>query len=129
MAIVVDEYGWTAGLLTVEDILEEIVGEIRDEFDIHEKPMIQQIDAQTTIMSGKVLISDVNELLGTHIDDAELDTIGGWILSENLDAKKGTVIHHGDYQFIVKAVDGHQIKEIEVVRPKHVSSLLPETEK
>ena len=128
MAIVVDEYGGTAGLLTVEDILEEIVGEIRDEFDTDEKPMIQQIDENITIIDGKVLISDVNELFGTNINNVDLDTIGGWILSEDLDAKKGTVIHHGDYQFKVKTVDGHQIKEIEVTKLNDMASPLPVTE-
>jgi CBS domain containing-hemolysin-like protein len=114
MAILVDEYGGTAGLVTVEDILEEIVGEIRDEFDADEKPMIQKVNHTTTIIDGKVLISEINELLNLKICDEELDTIGGWILSEDLDAQEGTVVRNEDYHFIVKEIDGHQIKEIEV---------------
>jgi CBS domain containing-hemolysin-like protein len=113
MAIIVDEYGGTAGLVTVEDILEEIVGEIQDEFDEDEIPRIQQMDEDTVLLDGKVLISDVNDLLRIRIDDEELDTIGGWILSEHVDATQGTVIGHADYQFTVKEADGHQVKLIE----------------
>lgn len=116
MAIIVDEYGGTAGLVTVEDILEEIVGEIQDEFDIDETPMIQEIDKDTFLLDGKVLISDINELLGTSIDDGELDTIGGWILSEQVEAKQGTIIKRDHYRFTVKDVDSYQVKLIEAKR-------------
>ncbi|WLD92168.1 hemolysin family protein [Alkalihalobacillus sp. AL-G] len=114
MAIVMDEYGGTAGLLTVEDIVEELVGEIQDEFDIDEKPMIQKVDKNKTIVDGKVLIAEVNEKLGTTIDNTEIDTIGGWILSEKMEAEKGTTIEKDGYQFTVTENDGHQIKELEI---------------
>ncbi|EQB37367.1 MULTISPECIES: hemolysin family protein [Virgibacillus] len=116
MAIVNDEYGGTAGLLTVEDILEEIVGDIRDEFDLHEKPMIKKVEENVNIVSGKLQLEEVNNLLDTELGDEEIDTIGGWIFLNNLDAKKGTTIHHENYQFIVEEMEGYQIKEVKIVK-------------
>ncbi|WP_174615900.1 hemolysin family protein [Virgibacillus ihumii] len=113
MAIIVDEYGGTAGLVTVEDIIEEIVGEIQDELDIDETPMFQRIDDNTTMLNGKLLISETNELLGTTIDDEELDTIGGWVLNQEVNAVPGTTIQFDNHQFTVKEIDVHQIKLIE----------------
>lgn len=114
MAIVMDEYGGTAGLVTVEDIIEEIFGEIQDELDIDEKPMYERVNDHTFLLNGKLLISETNELLGTTIDDEELDTIGGWFLNEEVDAKVGTTIEWDNHLFTVKEMDGHQIKAIEV---------------
>lgn len=116
MAILVDEYGGTAGLVTVEDILEEIVGEIRDEFDFDEQPMIQKFDSSTTVLDGKVLISEVNDLFGLDLDDSELDTIGGWVLSEDVDADVGSVIPHENVTFEVMETEGHQIKKVKVTK-------------
>jgi CBS domain containing-hemolysin-like protein len=116
MAILVDEYGGTAGLVTVEDILEEIVGEIRDEFDIDEEPMIEHITPYEINLDGKVLISEVNDLFGLSIDDSDLDTIGGWILSEGFDVIEGSVIEYEDYDFEIIDIDGHQIKKVKVTK-------------
>ncbi|MFQ5952003.1 MAG: hemolysin family protein [Candidatus Omnitrophota bacterium] len=79
MAIVTDEYGVTSGLVTIEDILEEIVGEIRDELDF-EAPKIRKIDQKTYELSGQAHINDVNEELGLAIDTEEVDTIGGYVI-------------------------------------------------
>lgn len=116
MAIVIDEYGGTAGLLTVEDILEEIVGEIRDEFDANEVPMIEKINDTTYIVDGKLFISEMNELIGTSLVDPEVDTIGGWIFTRNVNAKKGTTFEDNGFKFIVDEVDGYQIKKVKVVK-------------
>jgi CBS domain containing-hemolysin-like protein len=116
MAILIDEYGGTAGLVTVEDILEEIVGEIRDEFDTDELPMIRQINDTTTILDGKVLIGQVNDLFGLEIDDTDVDTISGWILTEQMDIQQGEKIVVGPYEFTVLEMDGHHIKSVEVKR-------------
>lgn len=114
MAILVDEYGGTAGLVTVEDILEEIVGEIRDEFDADEVPMIQKLNEHQTLLDGKVLISEVNDMFGLEVDDEDVDTIGGWVLTKKYDLEQGDTIVLDHYQFRVKELDGHHVRWIEV---------------
>lgn len=116
MAIVIDEYGGTAGLVTVEDILEEIVGEIRDEIDRLEIPLFEQENDYTFVVSGKIQIDDLNELLGLDIDSTDFDTISGWIYMQNVDATEGTVVEYGGYQFIVEKVEGYQIKKVRIIR-------------
>ena len=80
MAIVVDEYGGTAGLVTVEDLLEEIVGEITDEYDV-EEPQIERLGPDQLRVPGKTLIGEVNELLDAHLPDEEWDTVGGLVFN------------------------------------------------
>ncbi|HLR75287.1 MAG TPA: hemolysin family protein [Virgibacillus sp.] len=114
MAIVNDEYGGTAGLVTVEDILEEIVGEIRDEFDINESPLIEKSN-DAIVVSGKLQIDEVNNQLGIDVDDEGIDTIGGWIFAKNLDAKEGTTVEYEGFQFIVEEIEGYQIKKVKII--------------
>ncbi|MEH7331782.1 hemolysin family protein [Neobacillus drentensis] len=116
MAILMDEYGGTAGLVTVEDILEEIVGDIRDEFDADEVPEINKINDNKTIVDGKVLIEEINDLFGIDLDDEDIDTIGGWILSKKMDVFEGEIINYGDFDFKVLEVDGYHIKSLEIVK-------------
>lgn len=116
MAIVNDEYGGTAGLVTVEDILEEIVGDIKDEFDFHEKPLIKKIDDNARIVSGKLHLEEVNNLFDIELSDEEIDTIGGWIFMKNLDVSTGTAIEYNGYEFIVEEMDGYQIKEVKIAK-------------
>jgi CBS domain containing-hemolysin-like protein len=116
MAILMDEYGGTSGLVTVEDILEEIVGEIRDEFDMDEIPEIRKIKENHYIVDSKLLVSEVNDLLGVEIDDEDVDTIGGWILTENYEAKEGDTIVHESYSFKILDMEEHHIKYIEVTK-------------
>ena len=116
MAILMDEYGGTSGLVTVEDILEEIVGEIRDEFDMDEIPEIRKINENHYIIDSKVLVSEVNDLLGVEIDDEDVDTIGGWILTENYEAKEGDTLFHDTYSFKILDMEEHHIKYIEVTK-------------
>ncbi|MCY7814397.1 hemolysin family protein [Bacillus haynesii] len=114
MAILVDEYGGTSGLVTVEDIVEEIVGDIRDEFDTEEVSAVQKLEDDHYILNGKVLVSDVNDLLGIHLSDEEIDTIGGWMLTQNIESMPGTTIESEGYRFKVKEMDGHRIVAVEV---------------
>lgn len=114
MAILSDEYGGTAGIVTVEDILEEIVGEIRDEFDIDELPLIQKLGQEQYILDGKVLISEVNDLLGTTLEEEDVDTIGGWILTQKFDVHKGDTIERDGFIFQIEEIEGHHILYIGV---------------
>jgi CBS domain containing-hemolysin-like protein len=81
IAIVIDEYGGTFGLVTVEDILEEIVGEIQDEFDVGVNEIVKNDDG-SYLVNGKVLLEDVTDLLGTEIEAENIDTLGGWLYSQ-----------------------------------------------
>ncbi len=81
MAIVIDEYGGTAGLVTIEDVLEEIVGEIRDEYDESEEPLVKSLGENEYEVDARVLIDDVNDLLEVKLSDEESDTLGGLIYS------------------------------------------------
>ncbi|MCP8968412.1 hemolysin family protein [Ectobacillus ponti] len=116
MAILYDEYGGTAGLVTLEDILEEIVGEIRDEYDEDERPPVQHLGEQHMIVDGKVLISEVNDLFGLHMEDDDVDTIGGWIMMQDHVIKQGASLTVEDCEFIVLEKDAHQIKRVEIRR-------------
>lgn len=116
LAVLMDEYGGTSGLVTVEDILEEIVGEIRDEFDADEVNDIRTFDEKTTIVDAKVLVTEINDLLGTEIDDEDVDTIGGWFLTENYDAKTGDIVEFENYQFKIIEMDEHQVRFIEITK-------------
>ncbi|NRD78328.1 HlyC/CorC family transporter [Bacillus sp. BRMEA1] len=114
MAVLSDEYGGTAGIVTVEDILEEIVGEIRDEFDLDELPLVQKMGEQHYILDGKVLITEVNDLLGTTMEEDDVDTIGGWFLTQKFDVKKGDFLNQEGFAFEIKEIEGHHILYIEV---------------
>ncbi|MBI3457683.1 MAG: HlyC/CorC family transporter [Candidatus Rokubacteria bacterium] len=89
-AIVVDEYGGTAGLVTLEDILEEVVGEIRDEFEAEER-LAQRVDDRTYRVAAKMAIADFNATAGLAISDETFDTVGGWVLD-----LFGRVPHRGE---------------------------------
>ena len=81
MAIILDEYGGTAGIITMEDILEELVGDIYDEYDKEEKDF-EKIDENTYILSGSMPIYDVNKLLDAKIPEGDYDTISGYLQEE-----------------------------------------------
>ncbi|HWI47270.1 MAG TPA: hemolysin family protein [Rummeliibacillus sp.] len=113
MAILLDEYGGTSGLVTIEDIIEEIVGEIRDEFDGDELPEIQKVAEGHFSFDGKVLLNQVNDMLGVQIVEEAIDTIGGWFMSHQDNAKEGDFFEADGFQFIVNEVNKHQIVRIE----------------
>jgi CBS domain containing-hemolysin-like protein len=115
MAILMDEYGGTSGLVTIEDILEEIVGDIQDEFDMNEVPEIQNLGENHYILDAKMRIENVNDILGIAIDEEDIDTIGGWFMTQRFEAIQGEKIIEQGFEFTVKDVDGHHILYLEVM--------------
>ncbi|MGG0643410.1 hemolysin family protein [Sporosarcina gallistercoris] len=113
MAILMDEYGGTSGLVTIEDILEEIVGEIQDEFDKDELPDVQVVGEGHFILDAKMLLDNVNNTLGIELDEEDIDTIGGWFMSQRFEAIPGEKIIEQGYEFSIKDVEGHHILYLE----------------
>ncbi|MEK4520961.1 hemolysin family protein [Psychrobacillus sp. FSL W7-1493] len=116
MAILMDEYGGTSGLVTIEDIIEEIVGDIRDEFDTDELPEVQKVAENHYIIDAKMLIESLNDLLNINIDEEDIDTIGGWFMTKSYDVVSGEKLLEQGYEFTVKEIDGHHIQYLEVVK-------------
>lgn len=114
MAILLDEYGGTSGLVTVEDILEEIVGEIRDEFDGDEIADIRKLKDGHYIIHSKVLLDDIAKLLKIEIENPDVDTIGGWYYTQDVDLVEDKHIEHGGYNFSIYEKEGHQLQFLEV---------------
>jgi len=115
MAIVVDEYGGTAGAVTIEDIIEEIVGPIQDEYDIGEEDEIQFISPNEVVLDGRVSVDDVNELLKLEIAADDYDTIGGYVLNQLGAAPKvGATLKLGNAELRVEAVQGTRIKKVRI---------------
>lgn len=114
IAILLDEYGGTAGLITIEDIIEEIVGEIRDEFDADEVKEIEIIEPQRYLVNGKALISDWNEAAGTDLESNEMDSIGGWLFNLKPELPVGEPWTYGKMTFIIRERDDNRIRKIEI---------------
>ncbi|MBR0230341.1 MAG: hemolysin, partial [Erysipelotrichaceae bacterium] len=117
VAIVLDEYGGTFGIVSMEDLLESIVGDIQDEFD-NEEEEIKEITEDHFIVDGATLIDDVSEMIGVPLDDSENDTIGG-LLMDKLgyvpDEDDHASVTIGDATFTIKSMDERSIDKIEVI--------------
>ena len=115
LAIVVDEYGGTAGLVTIEDVLEEIVGEIRDEYDVEEAPSLVRVDEFTALVDARMLLEDVNETLGLALPTDEVDTVGGLVYSRlgHVPAQGEEVTVNG-VLIRVEEVAGHRIARVRI---------------
>jgi CBS domain containing-hemolysin-like protein len=117
MAIVVDEYGGVAGIVTLEDIVEEIVGEIRDEYDQAEELLFQAVSEDEYIFQGRIDLDDFNDIMGTELPNSEADTLSGLIYS-----RIGRVPTAGDnvlikgLQLTVEQVSGQRIRKVRALR-------------
>jgi CBS domain containing-hemolysin-like protein len=113
MAVVVDEYGGTAGLVTIEDIVEEIVGEIRDEYDFAEELAYEELQEGIFSFSGGIDLDDVNQIADAHIPKETSETLGGFIYSQlGKVPTPGESVDAGGLRFIVEEVSGRRIRKI-----------------
>lgn len=121
MAIVIDEFGGVSGLVTIEDILELIVGEIEDEYDDEEDLDFRQLSRHTWTIRALAPIEDFNDTFGSRFSDEEVDTIGGLVMQAfgHLPAR-GESISIGDYQFKVAMADSRRIIQLHVRVPGHI---------
>ena len=117
IAILIDEYGGTSGLVTMEDIMEEIVGEIQDEFD-EERPGIEKIRDDEYSIDGLMLIDEINERFGLEMDTNDYDTIGGWLYSrlETIPPQKGQSVEFDNHIYIVDETDNKRISRIQLIK-------------
>ena len=120
IAIVLDEYGDMAGLITLEDILEEIVGEIRDEYDADEAELIQKKGERSWLVEGSMKLDDINDELGTDLDSEDYDSISG-IIIENLDRlpedNEEVTLDNGIH-LKVQGIDQNRIKKVLITLPE-----------
>ena len=119
MAIVVDEYGGTSGIVTVEDILEEIVGEIQDEFDEDEELDIKKLDKDSYIVQGTATITEINKVLNIEIEKDGFDSIGGWMFFMlGMDIEINQSVDFSGYRFKVVEIDKFRVISIKIERIK-----------
>ncbi|WP_445330247.1 HlyC/CorC family transporter [Tepidibacter sp. Z1-5] len=112
MAIVLDEYGGTAGIITIEDLIEEIVGDIEDEYD-EEDDEIKIINEDEYVVDGSTRINIVNEIIGTNIESEEFESIGGVLIGElGRLPEEGEEVNFDNIKFIVESLDKNRIKSI-----------------
>ena len=118
MAIVLDEYGAVVGLVTMEDLLEEIVGEIRDEFDEEELQNVQKLGERVYRVDGSMKLDDLDEQLGLHIESEEYDSLGGFVIGL-LDhiPEEGETVTWENIRFTVETVDKNHIEWIRMELP------------
>jgi CBS domain containing-hemolysin-like protein len=122
IAILIDEYGGTSGMVTLEDIVEEIVGEIQDEFD-EERPAIEQHGEDLYSIDGLMLIDSINDQFGLSLDSEDYDTIGGWLYSriEILPPKVGDSFHFDGDLYVVEEIDNKRISRVKLLRDEFIS--------
>lgn len=117
MAVVVDEYGGTSGIVSMEDIVEEIVGEIRDEYDDREEQLVREIGPEEYSFLGRIDLQDVNEYLGTHLVRDSADTLAGFLMSQigKIPTLNEQVETEG-WTFEIEELSGKRIQRVRVYR-------------
>ncbi len=121
VAFVLNEYGSTVGMVTLEDLLEELVGEIRDEYDEDEKELIQKIDDRSYLIEGSMNLSDINDSIGTSLNSDDYDSIGGIIIGQldRLPEDNESVVLADGTTLQVKGIDQNRILHVLLTLPEH----------
>lgn len=118
MAVVIDEYGMVCGLVTIEDVLEQIIGEIDDEYDVDEESYIKPLNDTQFIVKALTPVEEFNEFFSAQFSDEDADTVGGLILQELRHIpERGEVIDLGPYQFTVLNADSRQVRLLKLTLP------------
>jgi CBS domain containing-hemolysin-like protein len=115
MAVVVDEYGGTAGVVTIEDLLEEIFGDIEDEYDLEPEP--DEGAQEIEVLSGLLHRHEVEEIVGFEWAEGRYETLGGFLVSRlGRFPQVGEMVRVGDTSFEILAMDGHRVDQVRVTR-------------
>ena len=125
LAVVVDEYGGTAGLITIENLIEEIIGDIRDEYDVDEEEEFVEIGDGSYLIDASIDLDDLNALLECDIDSAVTDTLGGYIyLVLGRVPRVNETIASENLRLTVKSIDGHRIRKVEArkIAPQQIQA-------
>ena len=121
IAIVLDEYGETAGLITLEDILEEIVGEIRDEYDENEEQEVfQEVNKFEFIIEGSMSLDDVNDRINTELESEDYDSLGGYIIEhlDRLPDEKDEIITSERIRMVVDSMEKNRVEKVHIYLPE-----------
>ncbi|HVF53857.1 MAG TPA: hemolysin family protein [Actinomycetota bacterium] len=122
MAIVVDEYGGTAGLVTIEDLIEELVGEIVDEYD-REEPLVEHVDANTVRVDARVPIDEINDLFETDLPHEEWDTVGGLVFGLlGRVPVAGEIVRFDSLELTTEAVRGRRVQRVLITKSAGAAS-------
>ncbi|NLL77725.1 MAG: HlyC/CorC family transporter [Clostridiales bacterium] len=130
-AFVLNEYGATVGMITMEDLLEEIVGEIRDEYDEDENELIQQIGENTYLVEGGMKLDDINDALDTNLESEDYDSIGGLIIEslDRLPSDEETIVTESGIALQVKGINQNRIRKVLMTLPEKTETYEPKDKK
>ena len=130
MSIVLDEYGTTVGIITMEDIVEEIVGEIRDEYDEEELEELKQVGEREYLVEGTYKLDDLNDALHTDLTSEDYDSIGGYLvgLLDHFPDEGETCSNDAGYRFVAEKVDHNRIESVRIFLPENFMQAADENE-
>ena len=130
LAIVLDEYGATAGLVTLEDLLEEIVGEIRDEYDEYEEDLVKKISDYEYVVEGSSKLDDLNDQIGLDLESEDYDSIGGIVIEllDRLPQEGEEVTTENGIRLVVDEVEKNRIDKVHIYLPQEDPDIETENE-